>query len=174
MASHEVLAPNPLLVEPPLAGDQDGSRDLYGQHHARLLHYADRLLWPTPGWTEDPEDVAVRLWFDLVVGQRRALLGANPDGAWTSAFLAGVARQQLRRLSRAALRPGRAVAPQPRGDIATPPTDVSFERVLLEEFVATLTPAEHRFYRARLLARAGGQDRPLGALQEELRRRLVG
>ena len=51
---------------------------------------------------------------------------------------------------------------------------MSFERVLLEEFVATLTPAEHRFYRARLLARAGGQDRPLGALQEELRRRLVG
>jgi hypothetical protein len=174
MASPEVLAPDSHLVQCLLAGDQDACQDLYGQHHARLLHYAERLLWPTPGWTEDPEDVAARLWFDLVVGQRRALRGSNPDGGWTSAFLAAVARQQLRRLSRAALRLGRAAAPQPRGDIATPPTDVSFERVLLEEFVATLTPAEHRFYRERLLARAGGQDRPLGALQEELRRRLVG
>ena len=50
---------------------------------------------------------------------------------------------------------------------------MSFERVLLEEFVATLTPAEHRLYRARLLARAGGQDRPLGAVEQDLRRRVV-
>jgi hypothetical protein len=100
--------------------------------------------------------------------------GSDPDPGPTGAFLAAVARQQLRRLSRAALRPRRALSSPPQGDIASPPTDVSFERVLLEEFVATLTPAEHRFYRERLLARAGGRDRPLGALEQDLRRRVVG
>jgi hypothetical protein len=44
----------------------------------------------------------------------------------------------------------------------------------MEEFVANLTPAERRFDRERLLAPAGERDRLLGALEEELRPRVVG
>jgi hypothetical protein len=174
MANPEALAPDPLLVEPCLARGQDACRDLYDHHHARLLDYADRLLWPTPGWTEDSEDVAARLWCDLVVGRRRGMDGSDPDHGRTGAFLAAVARQQLRRLSRAALRPGRALAPRPEGDIAVASAHGFPGRKLLEEFVATLTPAEQHFYRERLLTRAGERDRPLVALEEELRRRVVG
>jgi hypothetical protein len=166
MASPEASAPDPLLVDPCPACDQD----LYGQQHPRLLRYVDRLLWPTPGRAED---VAARLWYDLVVGRRRGMLGSDPDHGRTGAFLAAVARQQLRRLSRTAVRPGRALSSPPHGDIATPAA-LSPRRELTEEFVATLTPAERGFYRERLLVPAGERDRPLGTLEQDLRRRVVG
>ena len=47
-------------------------------------------------------------------------------------------------------------------------------RKLLEEFVASLSPTECRFYRERLVAPAAERDRPLAATEEELRRRVVG
>jgi hypothetical protein len=47
-------------------------------------------------------------------------------------------------------------------------------RQLLAEFVASLSPAECRFYRERLLACAAERDGPLGALDENLRLRVVG
>jgi hypothetical protein len=101
---------------------------------------------------EDAEELAARLWDDLVVGRRRRMHASDPARGRTGAFLAALARQQLWRLSRAALRPGRALAPLPEGDIAAPLADVSPEREPREEFVGRLTPADRRFYRERLPA----------------------
>jgi hypothetical protein len=86
--------------------------------------------------------------------------------------MTALARQQLLRLSRAALRPERLVSLRSPGDIALPPDETLLGPGLVGEFVARLTPAERRFYQDWLLAPPGERDVPPGGSEGRLRRRV--
>jgi DNA-directed RNA polymerase specialized sigma24 family protein len=169
MASPGVLTPDPLVVQPCLAGDEDAGRDLYRRHHPRLVRYLDRLRWPCPGRADQTEEVLAQLWYGLLINHHQ-LRQFDPARGHLAAFLVAVARQQRSRLSRATRRPGRTLAPLPSGDIAASPADRLPEPTLLEEFVGRLTEAERRFYQERLLTVASGRNDPLGDREEKLPR----
>jgi DNA-directed RNA polymerase specialized sigma24 family protein len=172
MASPDVFDPDVVLGRHALAGDAYAWSDLFRSHHPRLLRYIDRLLWARAGRAEDAEVVLARLWYALVADGGRRPGTFDPARADPGSLLAAVARKQLARLSGAARRPGRALAPLPSGDIASPPADVVSERALREEFVGRLTEAERRFYRERLLGRPDACACAPGGEGEELLHRI--
>jgi hypothetical protein len=157
-----------VLLRRCLAGDPEALRALSRRHRPRLLHLVDRLLWPSPG--DPPGQVVAQHWCALVVGGCERRGRCRP--AQLGALLAAVARQQLLRLSGAALRPARAFALPFPGDLSLPPDDTLLGPGLVAEFVAGLTPAEQRFYRDWLLAPPGARNVPLGGTEERLRRRV--
>jgi hypothetical protein len=170
MSNPDVAVPDPVLLRRCLAGEHEALQALARRHRPRLLHYVDRLLWPSPG--DRPGQVVAQLWCALVVGGFDRRGRCCPTRGRLGDLLAAVARQQLLRLSRAAVRPERVLALRSRGDISLPPDDTLLGPGLVGEFVAGLTPAEQRFYRGWLLASPGERDVPPGGSDERLRRRV--
>jgi hypothetical protein len=167
VAIPEALAPDAVLLRRCLTGDPKAWQALYRHHQPRLLRYVDRLLWPCPG--DRIEEAAACLWCALLLGGGR--LGRSRAARLRLARLLDfVARQQLRRLFRAALRPERALSQRTLGSIGSPTDDLVPGPAFWAEFVGTLTPDEQRFYRERLLSPPGERDVPLGGRGEVLRR----
>ncbi len=127
-----------------LAGEAGAWQTLFQRHQDKLLAALRRRLGP-----DLAEEVAAALWCTLLEEDRAALRRFDPQRGTLGAFLFGMARREVRRLLRGALRPVPVLESAEKPvDHRTLPPDWG---LVWDEFLPLLTPTERWFLEVHLL-----------------------
>jgi RNA polymerase sigma factor (sigma-70 family) len=142
-------------------GGKDGAWDsLFHRFQPRLIAIIQASLGRGADGRELAEEIAASVWYSLVLGDGDRLRRFDPNrGAKLLTYLAALARQEIRRRYRRERSRFSREARVARVE-ATAGDDARCDLVL-EEFLATLSPREREFCLTYLLDRCAGAARPV-------------
>jgi DNA-directed RNA polymerase specialized sigma24 family protein len=156
VSTEQIFPSDEILVRQCLAGNPAAWNFLYRHYHDQLVRAGARLLGARSRDTELADEIAARVWCSLVFQNSHRLRAFDPARGRLSAYLAALVRQEVQHYYRPR-RPGARQLPLVEGQAVQPPPDVP-ESGQRDEFLATLTGQEQRFFLEHLMAR--GEDAP--------------
>ena len=140
------------LVQRCLAGDQEAWAGLFQEHQPRLLARLRRRFGGGRRSADLAEEAAALFWTMLVERDYRRLRCYDPQRGALATFLNTVAGHVAGRLYRTQVARRDQAQPGPN-DLVEPNVPLPLG-LLYQEFEATLTPRERRYWRESLLAAA--------------------
>lgn len=147
------------LVMRCLAGEERAWEQLYRKCHPELLETIKFLQGGEANDAHLVEEIAARVWFELLRDRARLLARYEPDRDSTlNAFLMGLARIEMMRHRRAERR--RRLHERTAGhksEEQQAPSDWQV-RSIIEEFMSTLTPREKEFMDDYLTSRVPSEE----------------